>query len=208
MPYNVAFTLGYGNYGNNNYKKKSKTKSTLKKAAVIGVTAYGAYQLGKLSNRFGGYGGGYGYGGHHYNYRQWNNWREIDGFMCRNDKDCNWIDQRLYCQDYELKFQPSVSILYKRSKSSKTCLLYFTFLKRVKVYYHVFKFQNLWFGGDAASIVGECACPHGMNWNDYELHCQTNFFSGTTLIIAIVIPLLIGLCCCCACVFLARKMFS
>ena len=122
MPYNVAFTLGYGNYGNNNYKKKSKTKSTLKKAAVIGVTAYGAYQLGKLSNRFGGYGGGYGYGGHHYNYRQWNNWREIDGFMCRNDKDCNWIDQRLYCQDYELKFQPSVSILYKRSKSSKTCL--------------------------------------------------------------------------------------
>lgn len=165
---------GYGNYGNNNYKKKSKTKSTLKKAAVIGVTAYGAYQLGKLSNRFGGYGGGYGYGGHHYNYRQWNNWREIDGFMCRNDKDCNWIDQRLYCQDYELKFQPSA----------------------------------LWFGGDAASIVGECACPHGMNWNDYELHCQTNFFSGTTLIIAIVIPLLIGLCCCCACVFLARKMFS
>ena len=122
MPDNVAFTLGYGNYGNNNYKKKSKTKSTLKKAAVIGVTAYGAYQLGKLSNRFGGYGGGYGYGGHHYNYRQWNNWREIDGFMCRNDKDCNWIDQRLYCQDYELKFQPSVSILYKRSKSFKTYL--------------------------------------------------------------------------------------
>jgi len=164
---------GYGNYGNN-YKKKSKTKSTLKKAAVIGVTAYGAYQLGKLSSRFSGYGGGYGYGGHHYGYREWNRWREIDGFMCRNDKDCNWIDQRLYCQDYELKFQPS----------------------------------NLWFGGDAASIVGECACPYGMTWNDYELQCQTNFFSGTTLIIAIVIPLLIGLCCCCACVFLARKMFS
>ena len=106
---NLKF-VGYGNQGyGNTYKKKSKTKSYLKKAAVIGVTAYGAYQLGKLSNRFSGYGGGYGYGGHRYGYREWNNWREIDGFMCRNDKDCNWIDQRLYCQDYELKFQPSVS---------------------------------------------------------------------------------------------------
>jgi len=94
--------------------------------------------------------------------------------LCRNNNDCNWVDSRLYCQDYELKFTPSAA----------------------------------WFGGDVASIVGECACPHGMNWNDYELHCQTNFFSGTTLIIVIVIPLLIGLCCCCACVFLARKMFS
>ena len=107
--WNLKF-VGYGNQGyGNTYKKKSKTKSYLKKAAVIGVTAYGAYQLGKLSNRFSGYGGGYGYGGHRYGYREWNNWREIDGFMCRNDKDCNWIDQRLYCQDYELKFQPSVS---------------------------------------------------------------------------------------------------
>jgi len=173
---------GYGNsgYGNsgyaNNYKpkKKSKTKSTLKKAAVIGATAYGAYQLGKLSTRFSGYGNGYGYGGRHYGYREWNNWREIDGFMCRNNKDCDWVDPRLYCQDYELKFQPS----------------------------------NLWFGGDAAAIVGECACPHGMNWNDYELECRTNFFSGTSLIIVVVIALLIGLCCCCGCLFMARKMFS
>ena len=29
--------------------------------------------------------------------------------MCRDDNDCNWIDARLYCQDYELDFQPSVS---------------------------------------------------------------------------------------------------
>jgi len=169
---------GYGNSGyGNNYKKKSKTKSTLKKAAVIGATAYGAYQLGKLSNRFSGFGGGYGYGsygGHRYGYREWNNWREIDGFLCRNNNDCNWVDSRLYCQDYELKFTPTAA----------------------------------WFGGDVASIVGECACPHGMNWNDYELECRTNFFSGTSLIIVVVIALLIGLCCCCGCLFMARKMFS
>ena len=35
-------------------KKKSRM-GTLKKAAVIGATAYGGYQLGKLSTRFGGY---------------------------------------------------------------------------------------------------------------------------------------------------------
>ena len=33
-------------YGGGGSYKKSKTKSTLKKAAVLGATAYGAYQLG------------------------------------------------------------------------------------------------------------------------------------------------------------------
>ena len=93
-----------GGYGNNNYKKKSK-HSTLKKAAVIGATAYGAYQLGKLSGGFGHYhhGGSWGY-------NDYNRWREVDGFMCRTDNDCNWIDQRLYCQDYELDFSPTVRL--------------------------------------------------------------------------------------------------
>ena len=73
--------------------------------------AYGGYQLGKLSSRFSGYGGGYGYGGHQYGFNDWNRWREIDGFMCRDSNDCNWIDRNLYCQDYELDFQPSVSFM-------------------------------------------------------------------------------------------------
>ena len=76
---------------------------------MIGATAYGAYQLGKLSNSFGGYHGGYG-GGRRWGYNDWNNWREIDGFLCRNTKDCDWVDRRLYCQDYELKFTPAVSL--------------------------------------------------------------------------------------------------
>ena len=88
----------------NTYKKKGGKMSTLKKAAVIGATAYGAYQLGKLSGSFGSY-----HHGGHWGYREWNNWREVDGFMCRNNQDCNWIDPRLYCQDYELDFSPTVS---------------------------------------------------------------------------------------------------
>ena len=100
--YTVTLLLGYGG------KKKSKTKSNLKKAAVIGATAYGAYQLGKLSGRFSS--PGYGYGNRGYGYQQWNSWREVDGFLCRKTEDCNWIDPRLYCQDYELKFTPQVSL--------------------------------------------------------------------------------------------------
>lgn len=38
-----------------------------------------------------------------------NRWREVDGFMCRDSNDCNWIDRQLYCQDYELEFTPNVS---------------------------------------------------------------------------------------------------
>lgn len=166
---------GYGNSGyggNGGYKKKNKMKSNLKKAAVIGATAYGAYQLGKLSGRFSGYGGGYGYGGHRYGYNEWNRWREIDGFLCRRNEDCNWIDPRLYCQDYELKFTPTAA----------------------------------WFGGDVASIVGECACPRGMVWNDYQVQCETNYFSGTNLLLFILIPILALSCCCCAGIFLFKKM--
>ena len=140
-------SYGSSSYGSSGggYKKKSKTKSRLKKAAVIGATAYGAYQLGKLSGRF-RYGcsrgpspsisydlkrqfvqiiklriqplkmtiefrlpSSYSHGGG-YGWNDYNRWREIDGFLCRDSNDCSWIDRQLYCQDYELDFQPSVSL--------------------------------------------------------------------------------------------------
>jgi len=105
------------NYGSNNnnygssggYGKKKGKYSTLKKAAVIGAVAYGAYSLGRLS---GGTSYGSGYGGWHghpqgYGFNQWNRDREVDGFMCRKTEDCSWVDRRLYCQDYDLDFSPS-----------------------------------------------------------------------------------------------------
>ncbi len=97
---------GYGSSGLGGHKK-SKTMKTLKKAAVIGAVAYGSYKIGQLSSRF----STFGHGGHHYGYgfNDWNRWREADGFMCRDSNDCQWIDRRLYCQDYEMDFQPSVS---------------------------------------------------------------------------------------------------
>ena len=82
----------------------SKTKSRLKKAALVGAGVYAGYQLAKLSSKF----------DHRrrvgdYDFDDWNSWREVDGFMCRDNEDCRWVDSNLYCQDYELEFQPSVS---------------------------------------------------------------------------------------------------
>lgn len=147
--------------------------STLKKAAVIGAVAYGGYQLGKLSGRFGGYGHGHGYG-----FNDWNRWREIDGFMCRDTNDCNWMDSRLYCQDYELDFRPSA----------------------------------LWFGGDAARIVGECACPHGMVWDNREMECEYQMFGGGMMgsigLVGLIIGIIMAICCCACGVLLVRRVFS
>jgi len=119
----------YGGYGSSsNYGKKKKgifTKKNLGRAAILGATAYGSYQLGKLAGKFSGF---HGHGG--YGFNDWNRWRAQDGFLCRNSQDCQWIDRNLHCEDYELNFTP----------------------------------MNAWFGGDIASITGECECDMGMYW--------------------------------------------
>eukprot|EP00090_Calanus_glacialis_P028914 TRINITY_DN46358_c0_g1_i1.p1 TRINITY_DN46358_c0_g1~~TRINITY_DN46358_c0_g1_i1.p1 ORF type:complete len:202 (-),score=57.48 TRINITY_DN46358_c0_g1_i1:95-700(-) len=82
-------------------KKKSSIKSKLKKAAVIGAVAYGAYQIGKATTRFAHW-SHQGWG-----FNDWNRWREQDGHLCRNNNDCNWLDRNLQCEDYELDFSVS-----------------------------------------------------------------------------------------------------
>ena len=56
-----------------------------------------------------------------YGFNQWNRDREIDGFLCRTTDDCSWLDRRLYCQDYELDFTPSVSQIYLQSVPKPLC---------------------------------------------------------------------------------------
>ena len=72
---------------------KSSTKSKVKKAALIGATAYGGYKLGKLSGRFSSFRhrGGFGWA-------DYDQWIQADGLLCRNSNDCKWIDSNLYCQ--------------------------------------------------------------------------------------------------------------
>ena len=41
----------------------------------------------------------------------WNNRRLMDGLLCQNDSECQWIDQKLRCKtDIELNFNASVSL--------------------------------------------------------------------------------------------------
>ena len=75
--------------------------------------------------------------------------------------------------------------------------------------------QALWFGGDAARIVGECSCPNGMRWDDDDLECENTYYGGGGvaglaggLVAGLVIGLLILVCCCgCAVFFVLRKFF-
>ena len=39
------------------------------------------------------------YGGRDYDFDDWNEGALIDGWVCRNDADCIWIDERLGCND-------------------------------------------------------------------------------------------------------------
>jgi len=68
----------------------------LKKVAVVGAVGYTAYKIGQLSNRFNGHSFGDNYNPG-YNFNQWKTWRKADGFLCRNDNDCNWLDRNLEC---------------------------------------------------------------------------------------------------------------
>ena len=86
-------------------KPKSKLKSRLKKAALVGVGVYAGYKVAKLASKFSSRGSGWG---NSYKYNDWNDWREADGFLCRSNKDCQWIDNNLNCEDYELEFTPLV----------------------------------------------------------------------------------------------------
>jgi len=103
-------------------KKKSKIKKRLKQAALIGAGAYVGYKLGKLKEKFSNRKWGGGSSSTHitiggsssssirrprYQFNDWNNWREADGFLCRSNDDCKWVDNNLNCEDYEFDFTPA-----------------------------------------------------------------------------------------------------
>ena len=71
----------------------------------------------------------------------------------------------------------------------------------------------MWFGGDAARIVGQCACTQGMVWSDREMRCESQMMGGVMGGIGMILTALfvgaIILCCCgCAAFFFLRNMFS
>ena len=94
---------GSSSGGGSTIKGGRKPKgSKLKKAFVTGVGVYSAVQIAKLSLKF-------PKKILSFEFDDWNDWREEEGFLCRNDLDCSWVDTRMDCGDYELEFTPSVS---------------------------------------------------------------------------------------------------
>merc|ERR1712020_284375 len=67
-------------------------------AVVHSAGAYAGYKLAKLGNKFGKW--------RHrgsYDFDDWDDWREADGMLCRNNDDCTWVDQRMQCEDWEIR---------------------------------------------------------------------------------------------------------
>ena len=50
------------------------------------------------------YYGGLGYG-------DYNRYMRIDGMVCRDDRDCAWLDQNMGCDDRSLRSQPITVII-------------------------------------------------------------------------------------------------
>ena len=70
--------------------------SILEKSGINGLEEYKSLQLNKLNSRFFDFAWPQDSPG--YTFDDWNNWREKDGFLCRNDTDCKWLGFNLECQ--------------------------------------------------------------------------------------------------------------
>lgn len=81
-------------------KKSFSNGKKWKKALAFGAGAYiGAKVLKKIGKAFKPK--IFHFGGRDYDYNQWYGYSRIDGWVCRNDRDCEWIDQNLGCDDRE-----------------------------------------------------------------------------------------------------------
>ena len=76
-------------------KPPGSTIKKLKKAALIGAGVYVGYKLTKAASKFANF------DDPDIDFNTWNKRREADGFLCRTDNHCNWLDENLECQQVE-----------------------------------------------------------------------------------------------------------
>ena len=53
----------------------------------------------------------YYYSGTTYGFDDWERDAKLDGWICRNDKDCSWIDEHLGCDDRSF-YSAKLKVLY------------------------------------------------------------------------------------------------
>jgi len=168
-----------GSRGSSYSKPKSKKRSYAKKAAkaaVAGLAVYGAYKATKAFGKFAlspwrGYS--------NFGFQRWAGMAGRDGFLCRTDRDCSWMDPRLQCQNFRVT-------PIRTSWDS-----------------------GWFGGGKSLDIVGECDCNDGFwfDTEDYDFRCQTNGILGLA-IWAFAVVVLICCCCCCCCCGLAMWCYK
>jgi len=78
--------------------KKSFAKKHWKKALAFGAGAYVGYKVAKLIKK-GFKPNLFSFGGRNYDFDEWDRYARIDGWVCRNDRDCTWMDPNLGCDD-------------------------------------------------------------------------------------------------------------
>ena len=64
------------------------------------------------------------YGGHDYEFDDWNRGALLDGWVCRNDSDCTWIDERLGCNDYGFD-KNTIKVMDRRDIDIHYCSLHY-----------------------------------------------------------------------------------
>lgn len=100
--------------------------------------------------------------------KEWDQDRELDGFLCRNINDCLWADTRFDCKQYDINIE---------------------FLKG--------KWKG-WSNGTRSYIAGECACLSGFYFDDISLSCRqtSHEFNPVWIIVAFAIFILVILLFC------------
>ena len=66
----------------------------MKKAAVIGLGAYAGYKLAKATKKF----AKKVFEDPDLDFATWERNRQADGYLCRSDSHCSWLDRNFQCQ--------------------------------------------------------------------------------------------------------------
>ena len=65
------------------------------------------FKIGKKFNK------GLNFGDNDFDFDDWDREARVDGWICRNDQDCNWIDDHLACDDRDFSSSRlNVSYMY------------------------------------------------------------------------------------------------
>ena len=90
-------------------RRPPKELPILYKNEVIGLVAYSSKQIEELSNKFSSFGWVQNEPG--YSFNDWKTWRESDGFLCKNNTDCKWLDNNMKCQGWK-SFGWNITVSY------------------------------------------------------------------------------------------------